>query len=247
MFQGDTAKIAFEPFYSARNYAPLWITEGKVNERAQAAMAYLTGVGADGLDPADYPVPDFASLTDPAALADAEIKLSVAVTNYAHHAQVGRVHWTRVSGDIFYELKPSAPADVLANLASANEITAALAGYEPQAPGYLALKAELAKLRTGANGATIPDGPALKVGMQDARVPQLRERLGVEGDGLTFDKVLAAAVTKYQRDNNLKATGVLTTATVDLLNGRHSRRPIDVVIANMERWRWMPHDLGTPT
>jgi murein L,D-transpeptidase YcbB/YkuD len=208
-------------------------------------MAYIAGVGADGLDPADYPVPNFASLTDPAALADAEIKLSVAVTNYAHHAQVGRVHWTRVSGDIFYELKPSAPADVLANLASANEITAALAAYEPQAPGYLALKAELAKLRSDVNGSTapIPDGPVLRVGMQDARVPQLRERLSVEGDGQIFDKALAAVVTKFQRDHSLKATGVLTAATVDLLNGRHSRPPIDVVIANMERWRWMPHDL----
>ena len=66
--QGDTAKIALQPFYSARDYAPLWITDGKVNERAQAAMAYLAGVDADGLDPADYPVPNFASLADPAAL-----------------------------------------------------------------------------------------------------------------------------------------------------------------------------------
>ena len=191
-------------------------------------------------------MPDFASLTDPAALTDAEIKLSVAVTNYAHHAQVGRVHWTRVSGDVFYELKPSAPADVLANLAGANEITGALAAYEPQAPGYLALKAELTKLRTDASGdtASISDGPVLKVGMQDARVPQLRERLGVNGDGLIFDKALVGAIAKFQRDNNLKATGVLTAATVDLLDGRHSRRPIDIVIANMERWRWMPHDLG---
>jgi L,D-transpeptidase YcbB len=244
--QGDTARMAFEPFYSARNYAPLWITNGTVNERALAAMAYLARVDADGLDPADYPVPDFASLSDPAALRDAEIKLSVAVTNYARHAQVGRVHWTRVSGDVFYELKPSAPADVLANLASADEITGALAAYEPQAPGYLALKAELTTLRTDASGDTAPisDGPMLKVGMQDARVPQLRERLGVNGDGLIFDKALAEAIAKFQRDNNLKATGVLTAATVDLLDGRHSRRPIDVVIANMERWRWMPHDLG---
>ena len=39
--QGDTARMAFEPFYSARNYEPLWITNGKVNERALAAMAYL--------------------------------------------------------------------------------------------------------------------------------------------------------------------------------------------------------------
>ena len=77
LLQGDKARTAFEPFYSARNYAPLWITDGKANERAQAAMAYLAGVDADGLDPADYPVPDFTSSTDPAAIAgQPEVKLS---------------------------------------------------------------------------------------------------------------------------------------------------------------------------
>jgi L,D-transpeptidase YcbB len=244
--QGDAAKIALQPFYSARSYAPLWSTDGQVNDRGRAAIAYLAGVGADGLDPADYPVPDFAPLSDPAALADAEIKLSTAVTNYAHHAQVGRVHWTRVSGDIFYELKPSAPADILASLANADEITAALAAYEPHAPAYQALRAKLAELRAAANSgaAAIPDGPVLTAGMEDARVPQLRERLGMTGDGQIFDKAVAEAVKKFQRDNKLKATGVLTAATVDQLNARPSRRPVDVVIANMERWRWMPHDLG---
>jgi murein L,D-transpeptidase YcbB/YkuD len=159
---------------------------------------------------------------------------------------VGRVHWTRVSGDIFYELKPFAPPDVLANLASANEITAALAGYEPQTSGYRALKAKLAELRAEANSgmAAISYGPVLTVGMEDARIPQLRERLGTTGEGQIFDKALADAVKKFQRDNNLKATGVLTAVTVDQLNGRPSRRPIDLIIANMERWRWMPHDLG---
>jgi murein L,D-transpeptidase YcbB/YkuD len=244
--QGDAAKIALQPFYSARSYAPLWSTDGQVNDRGRAAMAYLAGVGADGLDPADYPVPDFAPLSGPAALADAEIKLSTAVTNYARHAQVGRVHWTRVSGDIFYELKPSAPADILASLANADEITAALAAYEPHAPAYQALRAKLAELRAAANSgaAAIPDGPVLTAGMEDARVPQLRERLGMTGDGQIFDKAVAEAVKRFQRDNKLKATGVLTAATVDQLNARPSRRPVDVVIANMERWRWMPHDLG---
>jgi murein L,D-transpeptidase YcbB/YkuD len=64
------------------------------------------------------------------------------------------------------------------------------------------------------------------------------------GDGQIFDKAVAEAVKRFQRDNKLKATGVLTAATVDQLNARPSRRPVDVVIANMERWRWMPHDLG---
>ncbi len=246
LLEGEKAKTGFEAFYSARNYAPLWVTDAEVNERATAAIDYLAQVDADGLDPADYPAPDFTSLTDPAALAEAELKLSAAVTTYAHHAQVGRVHWTRVSGDIFYELKPSAPADVLANVAGADDIAAALAAYEPQTPGYLALKAKLAEFRGNMTGgkASIPNGPVLKVGMQDERVPQLRERLGVKGDGSVYDTALAEAVKKFQQDNNLKPTGNFTAATLEALNGRQTHRPTDTVIANMERWRWMPHDLG---
>jgi murein L,D-transpeptidase YcbB/YkuD len=85
-------RAAIDAFYSGRNYAPLWITEGKANARAKAAIAYLGKVAADGLDPTDYPVPNFASLTDPVALAEAEISLTTSVITYAHHAQIGRVH-----------------------------------------------------------------------------------------------------------------------------------------------------------
>ena len=249
---GDKEKrAALDAFYSKRNYAPVWIAEGKVNDRALAAIDYLGRVDADGLNPADYVVPDVSAMTDPASLAEGELKLSAAVVAYAHHAQVGRVHWTRVSGDIFYDTKAPAPADVLANLASANDIAAALAAYGPQAPGYLALKAKLAEMRSNPGGAAAPAGriaagPALKVGMQDARVPLIRQRLGVSGDGDVFDKPLSDAVKKFQQDNNLKAAGTLDTPTVEALNGRHPVpvRSVDLILANMERWRWMPHDLG---
>ena len=33
-------------------------------------------------------------------------------------------------------------------------------------------------------------------------------------------------------------------ATVDALNGPNRDRDSDIIIANMERWRWLPHDLG---
>jgi murein L,D-transpeptidase YcbB/YkuD len=144
---GKKERTTFDAFYSGRNYAPLWVTDGKANARAKAAIAYLGQVDADGLDPADYPTPDFASLTDPAAIAEAELKLTMSVITYAHHAQVGRVHWTRVSGDIYYEQKAPNSADVLAKVAQANDVGAALASYEPHAPGYVALKAKLAELR----------------------------------------------------------------------------------------------------
>ena len=64
------------------------------------------------------------------------------------------------------------------------------------------------------------------------------------GDGETFDKALAKAVKKFQQEHELKATGKLTRQTVEALNGRQPDRPIDTIIANLERWRWMPHDLG---
>jgi L,D-transpeptidase YcbB len=252
-------RVMIDAFYSGRNYAPLWLTDGKPNDRAKAAIAYLGHVDADGLDPADYPVPDFANLTDPTALADAELRLSMAVISYAHHAQIGRVHWSRVSADIAYDQQAPAPVDVLANLAEAKDTAAALDGYEPHAEAYLALKAKLAELRAG-NGdkgkPPLPGGPVLKVGDQDDRVAELRDRLDIADDGktgttigtttggTTYDKALSAAVKKFQQSHDLKPTGTLTAATIDALNGRQPDRPIDIVLANMERWRWMPHELG---
>ncbi|HWZ09482.1 MAG TPA: L,D-transpeptidase family protein [Xanthobacteraceae bacterium] len=244
-------RTTIDAFYSGRGYAPLWITDGKPNARAQAAIAYLQHVDADGLDPADYPTPDFASLSDAAGLAEAEMRLTASIIRYAHHAQVGRVHWTRVSGDILYDLRPPDPADVLAAMLGAGDLGETLAAYEPHDPAYLALKAKLAELRAGKESgvkAPIAGGPVPKVGAHDDRAPQLRERLGVAAvdgdDGATYDKALAEAVKKFQQQHQLAATGTLTPATLDVLNGRQPDRPTDIVLANMERWRWMPHDLG---
>jgi L,D-transpeptidase YcbB len=238
-------RTPIEAFYSSRNYAPLWIADGKPNARATAAIGYLRHVDADGLDPADYPLPNFEALGAPADLADAEIKLTAAVVNYARHASVGRVHWSRVSADIEYSTAAAEPGDVLAAIAGASDVATTLDSYEPQTPGYRALKAKLADIRAGKIDKSKPpisSGPVLKVGMADERVPALRERLGVAGDGAAYDKTLAEAVKKFQQEHDLSATGTLSAATLDVLNGRaQPDRVADIVIANMERWRWMPH------
>jgi murein L,D-transpeptidase YcbB/YkuD len=240
-------RTSIDAFYAGRNYASLWLTDGKANARAKAAIAYLGQVSADGLDPSDYPVPDFASLTDPVALADAEITLTTSVITYAHHAQIGRVHWSRVSGDIFYDQSAPDPAEVLTTVMEAKDVGEVLASYEPHAAAYLALKAKLTELRAGrdTDRAQIANGPSLKIGMRDPRVPHLRARLDVAGEGgATYDKPLADAVKKFQAIHKLKSTGTLDVATVEVLNGRSSDPQTDIIIANMERWRWMPRDLG---
>jgi murein L,D-transpeptidase YcbB/YkuD len=239
-------RMQIDAFYSGRNYKPLWITDGKANASATVAIAYLGHVDADGLFPSDYPVPNFAALSTPADLANAEIELTMSIITYAHHASIGRVAWSRVTADAAYDRSAPEPADVLATVADAKDVATALDSFEPHTTGYLALKVKLAEIRAGKVDKTKPaiaNGPVLKIGMQDDRVPELRERLGVLGDGgTTYDKALAEAVKKFQKEHQLAVTGTLTVATVDAINGPRPDHVEDVIIANMERWRWAPHD-----
>ena len=52
---------------------------------------------------------------------------------------------------------------------------------------------------------------------------------------------------KFQDGADLKATGVLDDRTVKAINSPKRDRAIDTVIVNMERWRWLPRQLGAPT
>jgi len=251
IFNRKSDKGGVEAFYRDRNYAPLWVNNGAPTARATEAIAYLRGVDADGLEPSEYPAPDFKA-TDPAAMAEAELKFTDTILTFARHAQNGRVHWSRVSQDIFYNQDPVEPAAVLASIASVKTAGETLGSYLPQHSLYKALRAKLAEARNqkGDNApARIGAGPVLRTGkvlVQDDRVPLLRERLGVAGDktDITYDKELEDAVAKFQKQHGLPANGALNAATIEALNGPRRDRDADIIIANLERWRWLPHELG---
>src|SRR5262249_8063375 len=109
-------KAAGDAFDAARNYAPLWIDNGSVDARAKAVAAFLAKVDVDGLDPADYLVPDVKAGAETAALADAELKHTQAVVTYARHAQTGPVHYSRISGDLSFNLPAPEAAEGLGGL-----------------------------------------------------------------------------------------------------------------------------------
>jgi L,D-transpeptidase YcbB len=249
IFDRKKERAAVEAFYAGRGYAPIWIGDGVVNERAKATIARLKAADTDGLEPSDYPTPDFKAAADrPEALAEAELRLVNSVLTYARHAQTGRVHYTRISADIYYEQVFPEPADVLAKMAAATDASEALGSFNPPHAGYKALRAKLAEARSGRGDAgpvRIGGGPLLKSGMQDGRVPALRRRLGVPGESNEiYDKPLVEAVKKFQRQHDLSPSGNLNTSTLDALNGPRHNRDADVIIANMERWRWLPRELG---
>jgi len=210
-------------------------------------MSRLKGADTDGLDPADYRTPDFrAAAGRPEALADAELILSKSVLTYARHAQTGRVHYSRISADIAYGLTPTEPSEVLANIASAANPGDALESYNPPHEGFRALRAKLTELRSRQPKPINLGGPTLRLGMRDTRVADLRQRLGVPrtADNTVYDNTVAEAVKKFQREHGIKPNGELGPATVEALNMRTDHRAVETILANMERWRWLPRDLG---
>ncbi|MCK1271475.1 murein L,D-transpeptidase YcbB/YkuD [Bradyrhizobium sp. GM2.2] len=254
-------RAAIEKFYGARDFAPVWSQGGSLTAAAKGVIARLKDAASDGLNPADYPVPDFAAATTPDTLADAELKLTASMFDYARQAQSGRMHWSQVSGDILYPEHPVDPNEVLAKVTTAADASAALDSYNPPQKLYKELKAKLAELRGQGNGPVIEiaDGPALKytpagkkqaeIVVEDPRVPQLRAKLGIteNASDTRYDAAVAEAVRKFQNSAELKATGILDDKTVRAINAPKRDKQIDVVLVNMERWRWLPRDLGAPS
>jgi murein L,D-transpeptidase YcbB/YkuD len=259
-FDRKSERAAVEKFYSGREFAPLWTQSGGLTENGKGVIARLKDAASDGLNVSDYPVPDFAAGATADQLAEADLKLTASMLDYARHAQSGRMHWSQVSGDILYPEHPIDAAEVLANVTSAKDASATLESYNPPHKLYRQLKAKLAELR-GQSGpmAQIGDGPALKfaparkkqpaVVMEDPRVPQLRAKLGIteNADDTHYDAKVADAVRRFQDGADLKPTGVLDERTVKALNSPKRDRQIDTVIVNMERWRWLPRQLGAPS
>ncbi|WJR69580.1 murein L,D-transpeptidase [Neorhizobium sp. CSC1952] len=77
---------ALEAFYG-KTAAPLWISEGDVNEKAKGVLALFERAGEYGLDPADYllPVPSLTTASvalpaDTAAEVDADAQVDLAAT-----------------------------------------------------------------------------------------------------------------------------------------------------------------------
>jgi murein L,D-transpeptidase YcbB/YkuD len=259
-FDRKGERAAVEKFYAAREFAPLWTQSGTATASARGVIARLKDAAADGLNAADYPVPDFAAATTPDALAEAELKLTASMLDYARQAQSSRIHWSQVGYDILYPEHPTDPAEVLANVTTARDASAALEGYNPPHKLYKNLKAKLAELRGQGEGPVmqIAEGPPLAfkaatrkqpaVTPEDPRVPQLRAKLGVSEnpDDTKYDARVAAAVRKFQEGADIKPTGVLDDRTVKAINSPKRDRQIDTVILNMERLRWLPRQLGAP-
>jgi murein L,D-transpeptidase YcbB/YkuD len=245
-------------FYGARHFDPVWLTTNADGTAAFSPAALklidvFKNAATEGFRPSDYLTGDLdvaGAGSDPEKLAALETAFSAATIRYAHDAYQGRIAPETVSNAIDPETKRLDAAALLVKLATSDDPAKVMLALDPTDPEFGLLKAALARFDAAAaeTPVVIPEGPVLKPGMADDRLALLRQRLEVtapeeEAVAATYDPTLVAAVMAFQAEMGITFDGIVGPATVAALNngGAVSR---DDIIANMERWRWLPHDLG---
>jgi murein L,D-transpeptidase YcbB/YkuD len=236
-FDIPAERKAVESYYSARQYAPIWIRDGRLTGNAKAAIARLKNASADALDASDYPVPDFAAANSADVLAAGDIKLTHSVLAFARHLSVGRIAPTRVSVEVDYGNHTPDPADILKKVAEGRDANAGISSFEPPHDGYKALKAKLAEYRSSGPRADaderIATGPAIKPGDKDSRVPQLRERLkiafrppGPETMQVRDRRTGQIKLVKVQKEDNKAAELIYDKALFNAIKNVQARADI---------------------
>jgi len=248
----EAQKLYF--FYGARHFEPIWLdqaSDGKVTFSAPAKkiMALFAKAEEEGLRPTDYLTPalDVTNVDgNPVAMAALETAFSGATMRYASDIYTGRIVPSSVDVNLDITPKTLDQTSLLVELASSPDPVAVLAKLEPTHPEFLALKAALATFDDANSNRPTPiaTGPTIKPGMSDPRVPLIRARLQLPATPDTiYDDSIVEAMKAFQTSLDLDVDGVMGPATLTALNGGAAITRADI-IANMERWRWMPRDLG---
>ena len=200
----------------------------------ERAFAILARADQEGLDPSAYALPRNTAPDSPEARA--------VLDRYMRDVSAGRPGLKAIDLDVSLPAPRADPSALDAAIARGN-LSALLFGMAPPHPDYVRLKAALARYRAIAEQGgwpLLPDAaPAAFTGLH---APLLRRRLAVEDESVTAETNLADAVKRFQARSGLVEDGVVGARTRAALNITAAAR-VDTILANMERWRWLPRNL----
>ena len=254
-------------FYQQRGFSPAWSGDEGISPQAGSLIEEINRADQEGLRPDDYHRVNIVSLlkmiekkqalgerVDPKTWVDLDLLLTDTFMLYSSHLLAGRVNPETIHSN-WVVANPNADLiNILQSALDSNQIVNVLRDLRPIHDGYIGLKQFLRQYRNIANkedGSPMLPGTNLRRGDQGASVQRLRDRLVFLGDLEhsneepidLFDETTELAVIKCQKRHGLKPDGIVGPRTLDILNTpiQHRVRQIEL---NMERWRWIPRDLG---
>ncbi|MFN2341162.1 MAG: murein L,D-transpeptidase [Halanaerobium sp.] len=264
--EGENVKFyqQLNEFYDQRHHRSIWFEEGEFKRDPEPLIKEIENSYAEGLNPADYHLQfleeciedgDLFSdqCLDKRALLD--ILLTDAYLSLASDYLNGKIDAEIIIEDYNYQTDNLEAKNLLQVLLEKKDIEQTLVKHLPQTENYQKLKQRLADYR---DSEKIKDWPQISPGeilaeeAEGQRVFQLINNLiarnYLNSDKLKadnyFDQNVKRAVIRFQLDNGLRADGVVGNKTLKALNVSRDQR-IKQLIINMERWRWLPENLGS--
>ena len=247
--------------YERRNFEPAWSGLEKMNALAELIEA----TALDGLSPADYHLGEIrrvqsmianGRVLDAAARAALDIGLTDSLIRLGYHQRFGKVNPYDLDPDWNFarEFRNRDPALVIQEAIDADSLAGYVENLFPREGLYRQLQAYLAKYRDlAASGGwpVVPDGPTLRPGDKDERLPVLERRLAATGDlapGVLVDTsvyggALESAVRAFQERHGLDVDGIVGPGTLRAMNVTVEER-IEQIRVNLERARWVLDNLG---
>ncbi|WP_162914482.1 L,D-transpeptidase family protein [Taklimakanibacter lacteus] len=256
--QSDDRIVEVYVFYAAdRSYKPLWVRDNGPKSKARDVLAIFHDAGRMGLNPNNYRVTELdrlMSVTSPRELAELELQLTRAFIDFGRDINRGVVLPKEASRENAITARELGALTLIDGAENADNIADYVKTLEPQTPEYQRLKEALASYRAIAGKGGFPaigKGSALKPGMRDKRVVQIRQYLRLTGDlnpdadkgGDLYDVDLVPAVKWFQYRHGLTEDGIIAATTYEAMSVPVASR-IRQIELNMERRRWMDDDLG---
>lgn len=253
-------------FYEGRGFMPIWITETGLSNRTVQLVTILHASRMHGLIPDDYHYPYLISWIDglnkqpqPSwsfeEQAGLELIMTDAFVTYGSHLVQGKVDPQKIYPQWIADRRKSDVFAVLSDFVRHGDIDSAVKQLAPAHESYWQLveaKNTLEAIIIGGGWPTIQYEDSLRPKTRDPSVKLLRDRLAISDyvstipetpDEMFFDGKLEAGIKKFQEDHGLEIDGVAGQQTLKALNVGATDR-LKQVMLNMERLRWLPHDLG---
>jgi murein L,D-transpeptidase YcbB/YkuD len=256
------------PFYSQRQFEPIWAKEGKLTSLAYELRFEIRQVTDDALNPESYHLTLIEAFFEsyekklasgsPLAgveLAELELLLSDAYFRLALDLDLGRVDPSKLKAKWGIPRKTQSKdyGVLLTQAALVQDLRTILISLYPNTPSYRKGKLRLRQLEEYAQkqGAWKPikSDRAVRLGESSPILPQVRERLGFWGfspkdvvkDPKLYDSLLLDQVQAFQVQRGLQADGILGPSTLVALNTSPAQL-MDKIRVNLERMRWVPAD-----
>jgi murein L,D-transpeptidase YcbB/YkuD len=254
-------------FYQKRENAPAWIENRKPRPQMDQLIDALQHADRQGLDPALYDAAGLAARRQEAGrgfltmqgfdeheAVALDARLTYLYLEYASDLANGLANLAHADPDWKIQGKKVEVLALLERSLNENRVGDSLAELTPSHAQYTTLRDALdtyRKIAQQGGWAPLPATLKLKPGQQNAAVPALARRLAVTGDfsgavrdgDITYGPELQEGVKRFQRRHGLTDDGVVAATTIAQMNVPVERR-IEQIALNLERWRWLPRDLG---